>query len=264
MMEARTDRALLGAERRQQILQHLAHRGAVKVTALSQALGFSEATLRRDLTLLDRAGLVRRTHGGALLPDGGSSEAEPRPRDKATLRAEEKRAIGRAAARLVKPGDVIALNGGTTTVQVARALRTLSSLRLVTNSVGVALELADQPGIEVTLTGGTLRASLELYGPMIEQSLQGLYAQVAFLGVDGLTLRHGLTTYNPMEAHANRLILARAERVVVVADHTKIGRVTTALIAPSEAVHTLITDALAPAEELDMFRRAGIAVIVAT
>ncbi|HLG72182.1 MAG TPA: DeoR/GlpR family DNA-binding transcription regulator [Chloroflexota bacterium] len=254
---------LLGAQRRQQILDHLANHGAVKVTALSHALGFSPATLRRDLAHLDRAGLVRRTHGGALLPSGGPAEVEPRPREKAALCAAEKRAIGRAAAQLVKPGDVIALNGGTTTTQVARALRTLASLRVVTNSVSVAVELADLPGIEVTLTGGTLRGSLELFGPIVEQVLQGLYAQVAFLGVDGLTLRHGLTTYNPLEAHANRLILSRAERVVVVADHTKIGRVTTALIAPCSEMHVLITDDKAPPEELEMFRRAGITVIVA-
>lgn len=264
MTETYGERPILGAERRQQILDHLARYGAVKVATLSHALGFSQATVRRDLAHLDRAGLVRRTHGGALLPAGGPAEVEPRPRDKAALCYDEKRAIGRAAAQLVKPGDVIALNGGTTTTQVARALRTLSSLRVITNSVSVALELADLPGIEVTLTGGTLRGSLELYGPIIEQVLQGLYAQVAFLGVDGLTLRHGLTTYNPLEAHANRLILSRAERVVVVADHTKIGRVTTALIAPCAAVHMLITDAGALAEDLEVFRQAGITVIVAS
>lgn len=254
--------SMLGAERRDRILRQLDRQGAVKVTALSEALGVSEATLRRDLQLMEDGGLLRRTHGGAvrLKPD---ESRERSLRDKAALCAEEKQAIGRAAARLVTPGDIIALNGGTTTIRVARALRPIGNLRLVTNSIGVAAELADQPDMEVTVTGGTLRGSLELYGPQAEQALQHLFVHLAFLGVDGLTVRHGLTTYNPLEAHTNRAIMSRAERVVVVADHTKIGRMTMALIAPCSAIHALITDRAAPPAELAALREAGIEVILA-
>jgi DeoR/GlpR family transcriptional regulator of sugar metabolism len=220
------------------------------------------ATLRRDLQALAEAGLLRRTHGGALRPQAQRT-LEPSIAEKAATCAAEKRAIAAAAARLVSPGDTLAFTGGTTTVQVARAVRALSHLRAVTNSIGVAAELVESPEVEITVTGGRLRGTLEMHGPLAEQSLRDLYVDIAFIGVDGLTLRHGLTTYNQLEAAVNRLLIERARHVVVVADHTKIGRVTLALIAPSRAMHTLITDAAAPTEELEAMRAAGVEVIVA-
>jgi len=229
---------MLGEERRKKILRELSFRGAITVTSLRQTLGYSETTLRRDLQRMAEAGLLRRAHGGAVI-DVVDDPIESSPTAKAVLHADEKQAIGAAAARLVTPGDTLALNGGTTTAQVARALRGLTPLRLVTNSIGVASDLAGQPGIEVTLTGGTVRGSLELSGP------------------------HGLTTYDQVEAQTNRAIIAHAERVVVVADHTKIGRVTMALIAPYQAVHTLVTDEAASADDLDALRERGIEVIIA-
>lgn len=253
---------LIAEERRRRVMEALARRGAVGVAALSQALGCSEATLRRDLQRLAAEGLLRRTHGGAVLVNDGS-EVEPLPQDKSTLQVVEKRAIAAAAARLVAPGEVIALNGGTTTLEVARQLRGIEGLRVVTNSVGVAAELAGSPGQEVTLTGGTLRGSLELTGPLAEYPLRNVYVDTAFIGVDGLTPRHGLTTYNQAEAHIGRLMIGQAHRVIVVADHTKIGRVLMALIAPARAVAALITDAAAPRDHLDELRAAGIEVVLA-
>jgi len=259
-------RPLLGEERRRRIARALARQGAVQVTWLSRDLGCSEATLRRDLQRMEDDGLLRRTHGGAVVDATDSGVAtEPSLRDKAVLRAAEKQAIATAAARLIAPGDVVALNGGTTTVEVARRLRDHApeSLRVLTNSVGVAVELADVPGMDVMLTGGSLRGSLELSGPLAEQSLRDLYVDTAFIGVDGLTVAHGLTTYNQAEAYINRAMMGRARRVVVVADHTKIGRVTMALIAPARAMAVLVTDALAAPDELAGFRAAGVEVIVA-
>lgn len=251
---------MLGEERRKIILRELSSRGAITVTGLRQTLGYSETTLRRDLQRMARAGLLRRSHGGAVI-DAADDPAEPSLSAKAVLYGAEKEAIGAAAARLVGAGDIIALNGGTTTVQVARALRAVTGLYVVTNSIGVATELAGLPGLQITVTGGALRGSGELTGPLAEQSLKDLYVQTAFLGVDGLTVRHGLTTYNATEAHTNRAIIARAERVIVVADHTKIGRVTTALIAPCTAISMLITDMAAPPAHVAELRDAGIEVI---
>src|SRR5581483_4037327 len=128
----------------------------------------------------------------------------------------EKRAIGAAAALLARPGDAVAFTGGTTAVQVARAMRSVPNLRAVTNSIGVAAELVTSPWVEVTVTGGRLRGSLEMHGPLAEQALRDLYVDLAIIGVDGLTLRHGLTTYNQLEAAVNRLLIERARRVVVV------------------------------------------------
>ncbi len=127
---------------------------------------------------------------------------------------------------------------------------------IVTNSVGVAAALAGAPGLEVTLTGGTLRGSLELFGPLAEQSLRNLYVDTAFIGVDGLTARHGLTTYNQVEAYINRIMIGQARRAIVVVDHTKIGRVMMALIAPVRDVVALVTDAAAPRAHLDELRAA--------
>ncbi|HVC79340.1 MAG TPA: DeoR/GlpR family DNA-binding transcription regulator [Chloroflexota bacterium] len=254
---------LFGEERRERILTTLSQHGALKAVVLSRRLGCSVATLRRDLQFLEDAGLLRRAHGGALRLESRQAEPEPSIREKVTVCAREKLAIGLVAARLVGPGDAVAFTGGTTTVQVARALRAMPHLRAVTNSIGVAAELVESPDAEITVTGGRLRGTLEMHGPLAEQSLRDLYVDVAFIGVDGLTQRHGLTTYNQLEASVNRLLIERARRVVVVADHTKIGRVTLALIAPSQGMHTLITDVAAPADELNTLREAGIEVILA-
>jgi len=253
---------LLAAERRRRIMEVLARRGAVGVVTLSHSLGCSEATLRRDLQRLEDEGLLQRTHGGAVL-SGGGPEAELFPSDKAVLQVGEKRAIALAAARLIAPGETVALNGGTTTLEVARQLRAIDNLRVVTNSVGVASELAGVLGLEVTVTGGTLRGSLELSGPLAEHSLRNLYVDTAFIGVDGLTAQHGLTTYNQSEAFINRAMIGQARRVIAVADHTKIGRVLMALIAPADVLATLITDSAAPRTHLDEVRAAGIEVVVA-
>jgi DeoR/GlpR family transcriptional regulator of sugar metabolism len=257
-----TRKPLFATERRDRILDTLDQTGSVTVSDLHVVMGASEATLRRDLQLMEDDGLLRRTHGGAvrLRPELAHERSVS---DKARLCSVEKQAIGRAAARLVSAGDVVALNGGSTNVQVARALRHIENLRLVTNSIGVAMELAGQPNVEVTVSGGTLRGSLELYGADAEHMLEHLYVRTAFLGVDGLSFRQGLTTFNPLEAHTNQVIISRADRVVVVADHTKIGRVTLALIAPCSVVHTVITDSAAPAQELEALREAGIEVIFA-
>lgn len=255
-------RRLYGVERREHILSLLAQEGTVGAAALSRRLGCSVATLRRDLQAMEEAGLLRRTHGGALRPHAQGTR-EPSIAEKAAICAAEKRAIAAAAARLVGPGATLAFTGGTTTVQVARAVRAVPRLRAVTNSIGVAAELVEAPDVEITVTGGRLRGSLEMHGPLAEQALRDLYVDIAFIGVDGLTLRHGLTTYNQLEAAVNRLLIERARRVVAVADHTKIGRVTLALIAPSLAMHTLITDAAAPVDDVEALRAAGIDVIIA-
>ena len=253
--------SLIGEERRRRILEVLARRGAVQVTALTKALRCSEATLRRDLLRLEREGRLRRTHGGAVdLADGPDLELPPQ--DKAVLQVTEKRAIATAAARLIHPGEVIALNGGTTTMELARKLRAIDDLRVVTNSIGVATELAGLPGVEVTVTGGTLRGTLELIGPLAEQSLPNLFVDMAFIGVDGLTVEHGLTTYNQAEAQTNRTMIAQARSVVVVADHTKFGRRTMALIVPISRISAVVTDAGVAAEQLDALRMAGVEVVI--
>ena len=255
---------MLGELRRELVLQALAEKGSVTVAQLSECLRCSQATLRRDLQQLEGLGLLRRTHGGAVPQLTDSGQPEQTPRVKAGLHIPEKVAIGSVAAGLVADGDVIAFNGGTTTLEVARAIRQKGgSFRVVTNSLAVANELVDQPNVEVMVLGGRLRISLEMSGPQPEQLLEGIFINTAFIGVDGLTVKHGITTYNQSEARTNSAIIAHAERVVVVADHTKIGRLTMALISPISSVHVLITDAAVPESGLQALRDAGIEILVA-
>jgi len=247
-------------QRHELILGELARRGAVSVAALAQRLGVSEATIRRDLDELARLGKVHRTHGGALSAD----PREELPLNlKATSYAAEKRRIGLAAAALIQPGQVVGCSGGTTVAHVATALRG-KRVVVVTNALNIALELATSEEAEVIVTGGTLRGrSLELVGHVAERTFRELYVDVAVIGVDGISLEQGLTTYHLSEAQTNRVLMEQARQVWVVADHSKVEKVTPAYIGPLSRVSRFITDTDAPAPFLDELRRRGIDVVCA-
>ncbi|HEY8497529.1 MAG TPA: DeoR/GlpR family DNA-binding transcription regulator [Limnochordales bacterium] len=245
-------------ERHEHILSELAQRGAVSVVSVAQRLGVSEATIRRDLDELARLGKLHRTHGGAIAID----QREELPIDlKVTSYAAEKRRIGAATAALIQPGQVVGCSGGTTVAHVARALRGKRIL-VVTNAINIALELATSEETEVIVSGGSLRGkSLELVGPVAERTFRDLYVDVAIMGVDGISLEHGLTTYHISEAHANRVLMDQAREVWVVADHSKVDKVTPAFIGPLSRIRRFITDTEAPAPFLEELRRRGIDVI---
>lgn len=246
--------------RHERILSELARRGAVSVDELATALGVSEATVRRDLRALEQTGLLRRTYGGAALADQGD---ELPYHFKVTAFLPEKRRIGAAAAAMIQPGQVIGCTGGTTVAQVIRALKG-RPVTIVTNSVTVATELAASSDTEVIVTGGALRnRSYELVGPIAQRAIQDFYLDVALIGVDGLSLEHGLTTYNHLEAYVNRAFIERARETWVVADHSKLGRVTPAVIAPLERLRCLITDTDAPSDLVGELEARGIRVILA-
>jgi len=254
---------MLMAERRRLILEHVRRRGVVSMRDMADLLGTSEITVRRDLTALAGEGLVQRTHGGAVLPHGLAHE--PTYREKATQAAAEKAAIARLAVELVQPGDSIVLGAGTTTLALARELRAIPELTVVTNSLLVAEALMDSSGIELLLTGGTLRRSIHaLVGPPAEQSLRGLRASLAFLSGNGLTAQRGLSTPNLLVAATDRALAAAARRIVVLADYTKIGRDTMCQTVASAAIQALITDPRADEDEVRLIREAGIEVRVAS
>lgn len=224
------------------------------------ALGVSEATVRRDLRALEQAALLRRTYGGAALADQGD---ELPYQFKVTAFLPEKRRIGAAAASMIQPGQVVGCTGGTTVAQVIRALKG-KPVTIVTNSVTVATELASSPEAEVIVTGGVLRGrSYELVGPVAERTIKDFYLDVALIGVDGLSLHHGLTTYNHAEAYANRSFMERARETWVVADHSKLGKVTPAIIAPIDRLRCLITDTDAPGDMVAELRARGVQVALA-
>ncbi len=230
---------MIKEERFELIRGELAKKGIVDGDELAALLDVSRATIRRDLDSLEEQGLLKRTHGGATAAD---SEDELPFHSKLAAYSREKRAIGNAAAERMPSGAVIGCTGGTTVMSVVKALKG-KPITVVTNAINVAMELAPWESAQVIVTGGTLRArSYELVGHIADRTLGEFHLDIALLGVDGIDIERGLSTYTIAEAHAAAHYMSQAERVWVVADHSKAGKVAPALIAPISKVHCLVTD----------------------
>jgi DeoR family transcriptional regulator of aga operon len=251
--------AMLNEERRRAILESLSRDGRVLVGELAAQFDTSEVTIRKDLEILHAKGLVHRTHGGAL-PSRETTLADPTLREKERLHRNEKHRIAQAAAAMVNEGQVVVLDSGSTTTAIARALRRCHNLTVVTNSVNIAGELAGTD-LEVILTGGTLRKnSFSLVGPIAEDTLRRLNADILFLGVDGFDVHYGLSTPNLLEAKVNRVMVDISKRVVAVCDSSKFGRRSLSLIVPPNALQHVITDPAAPKSDVKALQKAGIEV----
>jgi DeoR family transcriptional regulator, aga operon transcriptional repressor len=246
------------SDRLSSILERLAEDGSVSVVEIARDLDVSPATVRRDLQLLERQRLLGRTHGGAV-PQGVLYELPLRY--KSGRQTEQKHRIAREAADRVRDGWAIGLTGGTTTTEVARALVDREQLTIVTNALNIAAEIAVRPNLKLVVTGGVARSeSYELVGPIAEASLQGLNLDIVFLAVDGISARAGLTTHHEVEAGTDRALLERAERVTVVADSSKLGKVAFARICELSEVDELITDAAADRDLVAGLEEAGVRV----
>lgn len=256
--QAATVAAVKKAERLSAILDEVEGHGTVDVADLVAALGVSGATIRRDLQSLSASQLLVRTHGGAMANEVGD---EVPARVKSALRLPDKRRIASAAADLVTDGSVVGMTGGSTTLELARALTDRRGITVVTNAITIAAELAGHAGIRVVVIGGILRHSYELVGPAAEAMLSNYHFDFAFIGVDGLTPEEGCTTYDEMEAHTDRAFMDRARWSVVLTDSSKIGRVTFARIARLSRVDELVTDRAAAADQLTEIRQAGVNVL---
>jgi DeoR family transcriptional regulator of aga operon len=240
------------------ILEQLATGGAVDVDSLAKELGASAATIRRDLATLARQRLLERTHGGAV---AHAVSYELPLRYKGVRFAEEKRRIAAAAAATVAEGMAVGLTGGTTATEVARALAGRTRLTIVTNALNIASELGVRPNVKLIVTGGLARSqTFELSGPIAEASLAGLTLDVAFIGVDGVDAKAGCTTHEEVEAHTNQVMIRHAQRAVLVADSSKIGKVTFARICPTRDVDELITDRAADPAAVRALTEAGVQV----
>ena len=250
---------MLNEERRRAILEILNREGRVLVLDLAKRFETSQVTIRKDLEELHAHGVIHRTHGGALPAREGALE-DPTLREKEKLHRKEKLRIADAAARLVKEGQVVILDSGTTTTAIARALRHFQNLTIVTNAVNIAAELSGT-AVEVILTGGTLRKnSFSLVGPIAEETLHRLNADLLFLGVDGFDVHYGLSTPNLLEAKVNRVMVEVAKRTVAACDSSKFGRRSLSLIMPPTALHEVITDRGAPKSDVTALKKAGIEV----
>ncbi|HLI40711.1 MAG TPA: DeoR/GlpR family DNA-binding transcription regulator [Streptosporangiaceae bacterium] len=242
--------------------------GQLSVAEAARALGVSQATIRRDMDLLARQQLVTRTRGGAV---AGNACYDLPLRYKTARHAPEKQRIGRAAAALVAPGSAVALNGGTTTSEVARALATRSDLQdgrpavtVVTNAMNIASELAVRRHVKIVVTGGVTRGqSYELIGPLATLVLAELSLDWAILGADALDPVAGASAHHEGEASINQLMAARAERVMIVADGSKLGQRAFARVCATDQIDVVVTDSGVAPAVLAAFAERGIRVITA-
>ena len=248
---------LVKSQRSMEILQQLLHDGEVSVDRLAKRLKTSTSTVRRELAELERTGLLKRTHGGA-------SRVEPMLYEpfrhlssfsaQEQLHASEKRRIGLAAAEIIRDGEIIALGAGTTTTQVARSIRHRKGITVVTNAVNIAMELSHRADLKVIVTGGLMSGDwFALTGPTGIATVGEMFYDRVFIGVDGLHPEHGLTTNYPDQATVHRAMMRQSRQRIVVADHTKIGNIGTALIAPVNEIELIITDKSVSAKSMSGF-----------
>ena len=249
---------MLTDERRALILGRLRSQGRVLATDLSEELDVSSDTIRRDLRELDALGMLRRVHGGALPRHGDAAPFATRAR----RAPEAKASIARRAAECVSDGQVVVLDGGTTTLELARALPDDLRASIVTTSPPIAVALAEHPRLEVTVVGGTLRRNaLATVGAAAVEALKLIRADIVFLGVCGLHPEIGVTTEDLEERHVKAAMIEGAAEVVALADHDKLGTAMPVLVAPLSAVTQLVTDAEVEEAALAPYRALGIEVL---
>ncbi|MBC7222385.1 DeoR/GlpR transcriptional regulator [Candidatus Bipolaricaulota bacterium] len=255
----RNSKKELAEVRRRRILEELQQRGAVRTVELARSFSVSPMTIRNDLAVLARKGLVEKVHGGAVVKE--PITAEPSYYEKASRNLEEKRRIGRKAVELIEKGMAVFIGNGTTTMEIVRALKEkpVSHLKVFTNALTHAVELAEIPQLEVYVIGGRLRGvSYAMVGSLAHRSLAGVYFDLVFLGANGVSLEHGVTIPSLEEAETAAEIASRARKLVIVVDHTKFGLATHAQIVPLSAVDMIITDKQVPAQFLAKLTEIGI------
>jgi DeoR family transcriptional regulator, aga operon transcriptional repressor len=256
-------------ERWNALLELLVRDGRIEVEEAAAELAVSAATIRRDLDELAQQQMLTRTRGGAV---AHNLSYDLPLRYKTARRASEKQRIGAAVARMVEPGAVVGLNGGTTTTEIARAIATRGELSgseggapavtVVTNALNIAHELAVRPHIKIVLTGGVARPqSFELMGPLATGVLAEVSLDLAILGVDALDPERGAAAHHEGEASINHLMARRAARVVVAADSSKLGRRAFARICALDEIEVLVTDTGATEEAIAPYTEAGVRVI---
>jgi DeoR/GlpR family transcriptional regulator of sugar metabolism len=253
---------LSGVERQDRIVDILGEQGRISINNICDLFAISEATARRDLETLTVQGRVRRVHGGATRIKQKAPPEMPFLQREAE-QPDEKKRIGQAAAALVKDGETVFLGSGSTVLEVARNMRQLFDLTIITNSLPVMNTLADVQSISLIALGGLLRQSeLSFIGHITEQALAEVHANKVFMGMRAIDVEEGLSNHYLPETLTDRAIIKAGSEIIVVADHTKFGRVAAARLAPIEAVHTIVTDTATPTQVCKVLEGHGIHVIV--
>ncbi len=257
-MKTKTDIASI--ERLQRIVNYVESREVITVPEIVSKFSISMTTARRDLDTLAEQGKIQRVHGGAIaLP---KAPPEPPALHRTLEQAEEKQHIGRMAAELVLDGETVFLGAGTTVLEVARQLCTRRNLTVITNSLLVVNALEDIPDINLIQLGGTFRHSEKSFvGHITEKALADVRAAKVIMGVRAIDTVQGLTDESPAEAATNRAIMQIGQQVIIVADHTKFGRVAGAFITPVTGIRVIVTDSSTPKEYIKTLEAQGVRVI---
>lgn len=256
------DGRLIARERRQRVLEIVESTGIASVRELAHRLDVAPITITRDLQELEQEGLIRRVRGGAISVRGASYEPPFSARE--THLHAEKRRIAEKAVELVRDGDSIILDVGTTTLEIAHALKGKRNLTVLVSNLRGAFALANLAAIQVIVVGGRLRSSeLSMVGHLAEQTLRSFQVDKAFIGVGGITLEHGLTEFNVDEAGTKKAMLERARQRIVVADHTKFGKMMLAAVAPVGAVDMIITGSEVDRDIVRPLQDAGVEIVLA-
>jgi DeoR/GlpR family transcriptional regulator of sugar metabolism len=249
----------LAPKRLEQLRRILSQDPVVRVNDLAKQLRVSPATIRRDLDELESLGEIRRVHGGGV--STGSRLEEPLFDDKTSVAAREKRRIAEAALRYVKPNDTVFLDGGSTVLELARLLRDRSNLTVVTNSLRAAVELSGR-GPRLIVIGGELRRlSQTTVGPLTRFTIRELHVDEAFMGTMGLSLEEGLTTTDPSEAYTKELVMEHAREVVLLADSSKVGKISFSRAGQLAKVRILVTDTRMDRRFSRELRKRGVKVV---
>ncbi|NQU31372.1 MAG: DeoR/GlpR transcriptional regulator [Anaerolineae bacterium] len=253
-------------ERHNKIVEIVLENGQVNTADICEMFDVSEMTVRRDLNTLDRQGLLRRIHGGAIANLGRSYEP---PFQTRTFKSQpEKIAIGLKAAELIYDGDSIALDVGTTTLEIVSGLQGKRNITIITSCLQIATRVVDQLSLDndvrLILTGGIIRPrELSMIGPIPEQVYKDLHVDKAFIGIAGISLQDGLTEYNIEDTQIKKMLIRSAREKIVVADGSKFDMTTFASVAPLSAIDKVVTDNTAPLEVVEEIRKQGVEVIFA-
>jgi DeoR family fructose operon transcriptional repressor len=247
-------------QRRRRVLELISHTGFTTLSDLASAVRASESTVRRDLDHWERKGLVKRSHGGATFVGDGAGL--PALEERTSLQIEEKRLIARLAGTLVRDGDAVLLDGGTTTLEVARVL-VGRPLQIVTNSLPIAGLFASSRETDLVILGGYVYPKTGVaLGPLTVRMLEDIHVHQTFMSVGGITTK-GLFNSNLLLVETERAMMRCADQVVVVADHTKVGRQALAFLCELSAVDTLIIDRGLTPEQAAVIDRGDVRVLVA-
>lgn len=252
---------LLSEERQKRIIELLEHHESYRISDLVKELNVSRETVRRDIQELQKKDILKKVHGGIVLKRRG---IEPSFTMRETIYLREKKAIAKQAAKLVRSGDTVFIDVGTTNIEVARQLQNLSHITVITNSVKAALYLIEEKTITVYLVGGLLRnGDLSLSGRLTRYALEQFNVDKAFIGVAGITLEDGYTDYHVEEVEVRRIMIQRSKQPIIVADHSKFGVTAFCNVAPIDPSHQIITDSLADQATLVEIQKKGAEVIIA-